>query len=73
VRRRRRRGIQHVKFAPVSVQWQAAHMVATWTVVAFLQVDIFIVVRKIMECPKNAQFIFVLKEWQMKAHNFTCL
>ena len=48
------------------MQWQAAHMAATWTAVAFLQVDIFIVVRKITECPKNAQFVFVLKEWQMK-------
>jgi len=64
---RRRRGIQHVEFLTrISVQWQAAQMAATWTEVAFLQVDIFIVVRKIIECPKNAQFIFVLKEWQMK-------
>jgi len=41
------------------VQWQAAQMAATWTVVAFLQVDIFIVVRKIIECPKNAVYLCV--------------
>jgi hypothetical protein len=52
------------------MQWQAAQMVATWTVVAFLLVDIFIVVRTIIKCPKIAQFIFVLKEWQLKATSF---
>lgn len=41
------------------MQWQAAQMAATWTAVAFLQVDIFIVVRKIIECPKNAVYVSI--------------
>jgi hypothetical protein len=34
-------------------------MAATWTAVAFLQVDIFIVVRKIIECPKSAVYLCI--------------
>jgi hypothetical protein len=41
------------------VQWQAAQLAAPWTTVAFLQVDVFIMVRKIIECPKNAVYICI--------------
>jgi len=41
------------------VQWQAIQMAATWTAVAFLQVDIFIVFRKIIECPTNAVYLCI--------------
>jgi hypothetical protein len=37
------------------MQWQAAKMAATWTVVAFLQVIVFIVVRTVIEYPPKMQ------------------